>query len=235
MTKIIQRNTTIPTKKSEVFSTAADNQTSVEIHVLQGERELARDNRTLGRFHLAEIPPAPRGMPQVEVTFDIDANGIVHVSAKDLKTNKEQKIKIESSGALNDDDIEKMVKDAEAHADEDKKIKEVAKEFNELDQLVYTLDKSLQSAKNLDESIKSEIQSEIQGARDILHSNDLEKLRSAKQKLNEVLTKHSEALQKAAQEAASGDQAQASDEKTNDKSDEKIVDAEVVDIEDEKK
>ena len=142
MTKIIARNTTIPTKKSEVFSTAADNQTSVEIHVLQGERELARDNRTLGRFHLSEIPPAPRGMPQVEVSFDIDANGIVHVSAKDLKTNKEQKIKIESTGSLSDDDINKMVKDAEAHAEEDKKIKEIAKEFNELDQLIYTVEKS---------------------------------------------------------------------------------------------
>ena len=119
-TKLIDRNTTIPTRKSEVFSTAADNQTSVEVHVLQGEREMARDNRTLGRFHLVGIPPAPRGMPQVEVTFDIDANGIVHVSAKDLGTGKEQKITITASSGLNEDDIKKMVKDAEAHAGEDK-------------------------------------------------------------------------------------------------------------------
>jgi len=229
MTKIITRNTTIPTKKSEVFSTAADNQTSVEIHVLQGERELARDNRTLGRFHLAEIPPAPRGMPQIEVSFDIDANGIVHVSAKDLKTNKEQKIKIEASSSLSDDDVEKMVRDAEAHAEEDKKIKEVAREFNELDHLIYTVEKSLQSAKTLDQGIKTEIENVIRDARDVMHSNDLEKIKKAKEDLNNVLTKHSQALQDAAKEATSAPENDTSKKEDNNKKDEKVVDAEIVD------
>jgi molecular chaperone DnaK len=234
MTKIIQRNTTIPTKKSEVFSTAADNQTSVEIHVLQGERELARDNRTLGRFHLSDIPLAPRGMPQVEVSFDIDANGIVHVSAKDLKTNKEQKIKIEASSSLSDDDVSKMVKDAEAHADEDKKIKEVAREFNELDHLIYTVEKSLQAAKSLDANVRTEIENVIRDGRDVMHSNDLEKLKKAKENINNVLTKHSQALQDAAQEKPSSTETGETGESKpkqdgKEKHDEKVVDAEIVD------
>ncbi len=141
-TKLIERNTTIPTRKSQIFSTAADNQTAVSIHVLQGEREMAAQNRTLGRFDLVGIPPAPRGVPQIEVTFDIDANGIVHVSAKDLGTGKEQKIRIESSSGLNEDDIKKMVRDAEAHSSEDKKARELAEARNEADNLLYTTEKS---------------------------------------------------------------------------------------------
>ena len=142
-TKLIDRNTTIPTRKSEIFSTAADNQTSVEVHVLQGEREMAQDNRTLGRFHLVGIPPAPRGMPQIEVTFDIDANGIVNVSAKDLGTGKEQKITISGSSGLDESDIKRMVKDAEAHGTEDKERRAKAEARNRLDSLVYSTEKTL--------------------------------------------------------------------------------------------
>src|SRR5213596_721943 len=143
MTPLIQRNTTIPTRKSEVFSTASDNQTSVEVHVVQGERPLARDNRTLGRFHLVGLPPAPRGVPQIEVTFDIDANGIVNVSAKDKGTGKEQQIRIQASGGLADADIEKMVRDAQAHAQEDARQREEAETKNKGEQLVYQTEKQL--------------------------------------------------------------------------------------------
>jgi len=142
-TRLIERNTTIPTRKSQIFSTAADNQTAVSIHVLQGEREMATQNRTLGRFDLVGIPPAPRGIPQIEVTFDIDANGIVHVSAKDLGTGKEQKIRIESSSGLSDDEIKRMVKEAESHAEDDKQERERAETRNEADNLIYTTEKSL--------------------------------------------------------------------------------------------
>jgi molecular chaperone DnaK len=143
MTRLIDRNTTIPTRRSETFSTAADNQTSVEIHVLQGEREMAHDNRTLGKFHLMGIPPAPRGVPQVEVTFDIDANGILNVSAKDKATGKEQKIVIKASSGLTEDEIKRMVRDAEAHAEEDKKFRELAETRNRADQLVHATEKAL--------------------------------------------------------------------------------------------
>ena len=143
MTKMIERNTTIPTRKTETYTTAADGQTSVEIHVLQGEREMAADNKTLGKFHLMNLPPAPRGVPQVEVTFDIDANGIVNVSAKDRGTGQEQKITISGSTALSDDEVERMVKDAEAHADDDRKRKEAAEARNTADTLVYATEKTL--------------------------------------------------------------------------------------------
>src|SRR5439155_9198878 len=143
MTTLLPRNTTIPTKKSEVFSTAADNQTSVEVHVLQGERPMARDNKTIGRFHLDGIPPAPRGVPQIEVGFDIDANGILHVSAKDRATGKEQGIRIEVSSGLNEQEIQRMVKDAEAHAGEDRQRKETAEARNRADALAYEVEKNL--------------------------------------------------------------------------------------------
>ena len=232
MTKIIQRNTTIPTKKSEIFSTAADNQTSVEIHVLQGERELARDNRTLGRFHLADIPGAPRGVPQIEVTFDIDANGIAHVSAKDLKTNKEQKIKIEASSGLSESDIEKMVKDAEAHADEDKKTREYAKEFNEMDQVVYSTEKALETAKSISSEAKKEIEDSLHAAKDAMASKDVEKIKNAKLALSTVIQKHSAELykQEGAPGAESANQSEPSSHtsESEGKSGEKIVDAEVI-------
>jgi len=143
MTKLIDRNTTIPIRKSQVFSTADDNQPAVSIHVLQGEREFSRDNRTLGRFDLTGIPPKPRGMPQIEVTFDIDANGIVHVSAKDKETGKEQSIKIQTSSGLSEDEINKMVKDAEANADKDKKARELVDTKNQAEQIVYQAEKTL--------------------------------------------------------------------------------------------
>ena len=148
MTTLIERNTTIPTKKSEVFSTAADSQTQVEIHVLQGERSMAADNRTLGKFHLVGIPPAPRGVPQIEVTFDIDANGIVNVSAKDKATGKTQNITITASSGLEKDEVEKMVHDAEAHAEEDKKRREETEARNRADNLIYTTEKTLQENKD---------------------------------------------------------------------------------------
>jgi molecular chaperone DnaK len=170
MTTLIPRNTTIPTKKAEVFSTAEDNQTTVEIHVLQGERPMAIDNKTIGRFQLTGIPPAPRGLPQVEVGFDIDANGILHVSAKDRATGKEQKIRIEASSGLNEKEIEKMVKDAEAHASEDKTRREKIEARKQLDSLIYS-------------SAKSDIDAAIERSRKALKQDDLGELQSARDQL----------------------------------------------------
>lgn len=187
MTKLIERNTTIPTRKSQVFSTAADNQTTVSVHVLQGEREMASANRTLGRFDLVGIPSAPRGVPQIEVTFDIDANGIVHVSAKDLGTGKEQKIRIESSSGLSEEEIKKMVKDAEAHAEEDKKLREAADTKNELEAIVYQLEKTIgESADKLDESEKQRAQDEIKRGREAMDSGDLERMKASRDSIQQV-------------------------------------------------
>ena len=159
ITRLIEKNTTIPTKKSQIFSTAADNQPAVSIHVLQGEREMADDNKTLGRFELVGIPPAPRGVPQIEVTFDIDANGIVHVSAKDLGTGKEQSIKITASSGLNEEEIKKLVRDAEMHAEEDKKKKELVEARNHADTLIYSTEKSM---KDLGDKVESGLKSDIE-------------------------------------------------------------------------
>jgi molecular chaperone DnaK len=186
-TPLISRNTTIPTKKSETFSTAEDNQTTVEIHVLQGEREMAMYNKTIGKFQLTGIPPAPRGMPQVEVTFDIDANGILHVSAKDRATNKEQKIRIEASSGLSDQEIERMVKDAESHADEDKQRREEIETRNRLDAMVYEVEKNMKEWEDkLDESARTALTDSLEEARKALKQNDIGEIRSANEKLQQA-------------------------------------------------
>lgn len=199
MTTLIERNTTIPSKKSQIFSTAADNQTAVSIHVLQGERPMAGDNRTLGRFDLIGIAPAPRGMPQIEVTFDIDANGILHVSAKDKGTGKEQSIKIERTGSLSQDEIDKMVKEAEAHADEDKKRKETIQARNELDTMIFSTEKSLsEHGEKLDESEKKAVEEAVKEAKEVYekgqtkeeYDNARETLAKKAQKLGEIIYQH---------------------------------------------
>ncbi|PIR23336.1 MAG: molecular chaperone DnaK [Deltaproteobacteria bacterium CG11_big_fil_rev_8_21_14_0_20_45_16] len=206
MTKLIDRNTTIPTRKSEVFSTAADNQTSVEIHVLQGEREMAGDNRTLGRFHLEGIPAAPRGMPQVEVTFDIDANGIVNVSARDKASGKEQKIRIESSSGLNKDDIDRMVKDAEAHREDDKKKHETVVSRNQLDHLIFQTEKTLnENTAKVDAATQEEVKKSIEKAREALKEEKLEGLKTAIEELTKVNHKMAEQMYKQAQATGPGD------------------------------
>ena len=187
MTKLIERNTTIPTSKKEVFSTAADSQTSVDIHVMQGEREFARDNRTLGRFQLSDIPPAPRGIPQIEVTFDIDANGILNVSAKDLGTGKEQSIKIQSSSGLSEDEVEKMQKDAEAHAEEDKKRREVVDLKNQADQVVYQMEKTLKEhGDKVPANIRGDIESALNNLKETAKGDDGDAIKRSMDKLNEV-------------------------------------------------
>jgi len=194
-TRLIPRNTTIPTKKAQVFSTAADNQTQVGIKCLQGEREMAADNKLLGQFDLTDIPPAPRGMPQIEVCFDIDANGIVNVSAKDKATGKEQQITIRSSGGLSDDDIERMVNEAESFAEEDKKKKEMTEAKNEADSALYASEKSFNEHKDkLSEEDKSEIQSAIDEVRAAMGGDDAEKLKEASNKLSAATMKIGQAV-----------------------------------------
>ncbi len=207
-TKVIERNSTIPTKKSQIFSTAADGQTSVEIHVLQGEREFARDNKTLGVFHLDGIAPAPRGIPQIEVTFDIDANGIVHVSAKDLGTGKEQSITITSNTNMSKEDIEKAVKDAEQYAAEDKKRREDVDTRNNADQMVYQCEKTIsEMGDKLDEAEKAGVQAKIDATKEALKGEDIEAIKKASEELQQEIYKISEKVYKAAQEAAAANQA----------------------------
>lgn len=187
-TKLIEKNTTIPTSKSQVFSTAADNQTSVEIHVLQGEREMASDNKSLGRFMLDGIPPAPRGIPQVEVSFDIDANGIVNVKAADKATGKEQKITITSSSGLSEAEIEKMKKDAEIHAEEDKKKKELIEVRNQADTLIYTAEKAIKDAGDkIDTNLKSDIEQKIQAVKDVKENENIEEVKTQVENLNKAV------------------------------------------------
>ncbi|MGD2246174.1 MAG: molecular chaperone DnaK [Candidatus Aminicenantes bacterium] len=240
-TKMIPRNTTIPTKKTEIFSTAADNQPSVEIHVLQGEREMAANNRTLGRFHLDGIPPAPRGIPKIEVSFDIDANGILHVSAKDMGTGKQQAITITGHSGLDDKEIDNMVKDAEAHSDEDKKRREVIDAKNQADQMVYNLEKLMRENKDkIPEDDANKIQAEIENTKKAIESEDAEKIKNAMEALSQASHKLSEimyqqasqqqAQQDSSQQGAAGGQA-TGQESSQDSSEEEVIDAEVVDEE----
>ena len=202
-TKLIERNTTIPTRKSEIFTTAADNQTSVEIHVVQGEREMARDNRTLGRFHLVGIPPAPRGVPQIEVTFDIDANGIVNVSAKDLGTGKEQKITITASSGLTEEEINRMVKEAEQHAEEDKRRREEVEVRNQADSLVYNTEKILRENRDkLPESEVKVIEDAIKATKDAINSGDIATIKSKMEELNKASHRLAEVMYQATQQQA---------------------------------
>ncbi len=239
-TKLIEKNTTIPTRKSEIFSTAADNQTSVEIHVLQGERAMARDNRTLGKFHLVGIPSAPRGVPQIEVTFDIDANGIVNVSAKDLATNKEQKITITASSGLSKDEIEKMTKDAQAHADEDLKNREKIESKNKLDTLIYSTEKILKEnrdkisdadASNLDGAL-SKAKSTLESSSEASELNAaFDELTKASHRLAEVMYQKT-AGQNASQGAAGGGEGPSAGgfSQESGKKDDEVIDAEYVDM-----
>ena len=197
MTKIIEKNTTVPVARSQVFSTAADNQTSVEIHVLQGEREMAADNKTLGRFILDGIPPSPRGLPQVEVSFDIDVNGILSVKAKDKATNKEQSIRIEASAGLSKDEIEKMKRDAELHAEDDKKKKELIEAKNRADALVYTAEKSLRDAGDkVEQATKDEVNQKIEALKKLKNAEDISEIRNAETALAQSLSKIGEAMYK---------------------------------------
>ncbi len=211
-TKLIERNTTIPTRKSQIFSTAADNQTAVTIHVLQGEREMASNNKTLGQFELMGIPSAPRGVPQIEVTFDIDANGIVHVKAKDLGTGKEQSIRITSSSGLKEEEIEQMVKDATSHADDDHRKRELAEERNKLDGVVYTTEKSLsEHGDKIDAGDKKRIEETLEKARKVLAAEDVEEIKRAHAELSQEAHKLAEAIyakasQQAQAQAAAGDE-----------------------------
>jgi molecular chaperone DnaK len=205
-TVLIPRNTTIPTRKSEVFSTAEDNQTTVEIHVLQGERQMAQDNRTIGKFQLTGIPPAPRGMPQVEVTFDIDANGILHVSAKDKATNKEQKIRIEASSGLSDSDIDKMVKAADLHAKEDKDRRDQIEARNHLDGLVYKVEKdSKEWVDRLDTAAKTRLDEAVEGGKQALRTGDNDGIKKALEELNAAYSAAGASLYQQAQAAGAAE------------------------------
>jgi molecular chaperone DnaK len=244
-TQMIPRNTTIPTKKTETFSTAADSQPSVEVHVLQGERPLAKDNRTLGKFHLTGLPPAPRGVPQIEVTFDIDANGILNVTAKDKATNKEQKIQITSSSGLSKEEVERMAKEAEAHASEDKAKREEIEARNQLDSMVYQVEKMLkENGDKISGDEKSQVETAVADAKKALEGTDAAAMKAAQEKLTAASHKLAEVMYKAQTPpegaAGAGPQADGSHGATgshngaSEKKDEGVIDAEYVDVEDKK-
>jgi molecular chaperone DnaK len=230
MTRMIERNTTIPTRKTETYTTAADGQTSVEIHVLQGERDMAAGNKTLGKFHLVGLPPAPRGVPQIEVTFDIDANGIVNVSAKDMGTGQEQKITISGTTALSDDEVDKMVKDAESHADDDRTKKEAAEARNIADTLVYQTEKTLKDlGDKVPEETKTEVEAAIKETKDALQADDVEAINAASEKLREAGMKVGEIAYQTAQAASA--EGEPEGEGSAPAEDEEVADFEVVDEE----
>jgi molecular chaperone DnaK len=237
-TPMIPRNTTIPTKKTETFSTAADNQTSVEVHVLQGERPLASQDRTLGKFQLTGIPPAPRGVPQIQVTFDIDANGILNVNAKDLATGKDQKIAITSSSGLSKEDVDRMAKEAEAHSAEDKERREQIESKNQLDSLVYSVEKMLrENGDKISGSERANVENAIADAKKALESSDKRTMDQAREQLTQASHKLAEEMYKAAQPQGAGPSAGAGPASGADgqsKKEEGVVDAEYVDVDERK-
>ncbi|MEP7273426.1 MAG: Hsp70 family protein, partial [Acidobacteriota bacterium] len=240
-TKLIERNTTIPTRKSEIFSTATDSQTSVEVHVLQGERQMAGDNRTLGKFHLIGIPPAPRGMPQVEVTFDIDANGIVNVSARDLGTGREQKITITASSGLSKDEIDRMMRDAESHSEDDKQKREGIEAKNRLDSLIYQTEKTIiDNREKIPVGTISEVEAAIVTAKKAVEANDIAEINSQFEQLTRSSHKIAEALY---QQTAAGNAAPDANEAAgagaqgasgNKAAGDDVIDAEYIDVDDKK-
>jgi molecular chaperone DnaK len=233
MTKLIEKNTTIPCKKSQIFSTAADNQPAVSVHVLQGEREMAGDNKTIGRFELVGIPPAPRGVPQIEVTFDIDANGILNVGAKDLGTGKEQSIRITASSGLSEEEIDKMVKDAESHASEDKKKRELIEARNQADGLVYTTEKAVKEhGDKVDEETKKSIESALEDLKKAIEGEDVEAINSKTEALAQASHKLAEVMYQQAQASADeGGETKAADAAQSDD----VVDAEFEEVDEKKK
>jgi molecular chaperone DnaK len=233
-TRLIDRNTTVPTRKSQTFSTAEDNQQAVTIRVFQGEREMAADNKLLGQFDLMGIPPAPRGVPQIEVTFDIDANGIVNVSAKDKATGKEQQIRIQASGGLSDADIDQMVKDAEAHADEDKKKRELVDARNQADSLIHSTEKSLsEHGDKIGEDDKNDIEAKVQELKDVLESDDVEDIKSKTEALMQSSMKLGQAMYEAQQaEAAASEGGDGSSDSAEDAD---VVDADFEEVDDKDK
>ncbi|WP_429884851.1 molecular chaperone DnaK [Geoalkalibacter halelectricus] len=236
MTKLIDKNTTIPCRKSQIFSTAADNQPAVSVHVLQGEREMAGDNKTIGRFELVGIPPAPRGVPQVEVTFDLDANGILHVSAKDLGTGKEQSIRITASSGLSDEEIERMVKDAEAHAGEDKKKRELIEARNQADGLVYTTEKSLKEhGDKVDAATREGIQTALEALKKAMEGDSAEEIQNKTQELAQASHKLAEAMYAQTEQGAEAPGGEAPEGGSAGAKDEDVVDAEFEEVDEDKK
>jgi molecular chaperone DnaK len=232
MTKLIEKNTTIPTKHSQVFSTADDNQTAVTVHVLQGERDRASDNKSLGRFDLSDIPPSPRGMPQIEVTFDIDANGILNVSAKDKATNKEQSIVIKASTGLSDEEVEKMVKDAQAHAEDDRKFKELVELRNKADGMIHAVTKSLKNAEDkVTEEERKPVDEAIEALKEAMKTEDKSLIEAKLEDLTNASGKISEKLYAAADQGAAPEQP----EQAKASNDEGAVDAEFEEVKDDKK
>ena len=238
MTSLIERNTTIPTKKMEVFSTAEDTQTTVEIHVLQGERKMALDNRTIGKFQLTGIPPAPRGVPQIEVAFDIDANGILHVTAKDRATSKEQKVRIEASGGLSDNEIDRMVRDAEKHASEDDERREAAEARNQLDSLVYQVEKD---SGEWGDKVSEDTRGALERGRTALKGDDTAEINEARDELMQAFSAAGQEVyqQQAAEaaeeeEASGGDDAEPTESAAEEEGDEDVVEADYEIVEEEK-